>query len=65
MGHRVTVNLEECPENKTYQDLQPASRWFPLSVCGGEQIGPLRGLSDNKHLQTGLFACAFGGIAEQ
>lgn len=43
MGHRVTVILEECPENKTHQDLQAASRWFPLSVFllkwGAEQIG--------------------------
>lgn len=46
----VTVNLEECPETK---HLKVASCWFPLSVCGGEQIGPLRGLSDNKHFTGG------------
>lgn len=43
MGRRVAVNLEECPENKTHQDLLVASRWLPLSVFllkwGAEQIG--------------------------
>ncbi len=67
MGHRVTVNLDESPENKTYQDLQAG---FPclcsgLLYWGGDQIDPLRGLSENTCLQTGLFASVFSGIAEQ
>lgn len=61
MGHRVTVNLDDCPENKTRRNFTHHFKLVSL-VCvlallnsREEQIALLRGLSDNDC----LFACAF------
>lgn len=61
MGHGVTVNLDDCPENKTRRNFTHRFKLVSL-VCvlallnsREEQIALLRGLSDNDC----LFACAF------
>lgn len=69
MGHGVTVDLDDCPENKTHRNFTHRFKLVSL-VCvlallnsREEQIALLRGLSDNDC----LFACAFffGGVVEQ
>lgn len=70
MGHRVTVHLEGCPENKNTARFTdgitpvppPASSVFLSEL--GEQIDPIRGLRNNKPVQMGSFTCALAGIIE-
>lgn len=65
MGHGVTVNLDDCPENKTRRNFTRCFKLVSL-VCvpalldsREEQIALLRGLSDNDCLLVYLHVLFF------